>query len=170
MSGTTCYHGVASDEECEQCAAYQARVLAAEVAMSETKHTPPEPWSARFEEHGGYDCITSGWVVRDAQGREIVTVDCGRFGQETAWDGNPAPLVAEEVARLIASAPALAAENERLRGALRKIAELAGPADADAPIVEDYDDTESAYGNGVDVGTWEAGQIARAALDAKGKG
>lgn len=45
--------------------------------------------------------------------------------------------------------------------ALRKIAEM-GPQDE--PEEEDYDDTESAYGNGCDVAAWEAAKIARAAI------
>lgn len=63
-------------------------------------------------------------------------------------------------ARLIAAAPDLLA-------ALKRIAEN-GNFDHE-PEAEDYDDTESAYGNGMDVANWEAAQIARAAI-AKAEG
>lgn len=48
-----------------------------------------------------------------------------------------------------------------LRAALQRIADN-GPKTE--PEEEDYDDTESAYGNGMDVAAWEAATIARTAL------
>lgn len=54
-------------------------------------------------------------------------------------------------------------QAEVLAAALREVA-AHGPDKA--PESEDYDDTESAYGNGQDVAAWEAAQIARTALKA----
>lgn len=63
---------------------------------------------------------------------------------------------------------ALRAENERLRKALEEIDQM-------APIMEpEYDDwggdTEAAENYGHESGLWDAGQIARAALDARKEG
>lgn len=54
-------------------------------------------------------------------------------------------------------------ECKRLRNALQTIAD-AWPFER-IPEPEDYHDTESAYNNGEDVGTWKAAAIARAALE-----
>lgn len=60
----------------------------------------------------------------------------------------------------------LRGQIERYQEALKQIRDL--PSGLSEPEEEDYDDMESAYGNGVDVGTYEAyqqaAQIAREAL------
>lgn len=55
-------------------------------------------------------------------------------------------------------------EVEKYKDALRKLRDN-WPAEADEPEPEDYDDMESAYNNGVDVATYEAHVVAKAALD-----
>jgi hypothetical protein len=56
------------------------------------------------------------------------------------------------------------ADVDRFRDALKRIAD-AGPTTE--PDEAGHDDMESAFSNGVDVGSWEAAEIARAALNAK---
>jgi hypothetical protein len=55
-------------------------------------------------------------------------------------------------------------KEQTLLAALTRIAER-WPADANPPVEGDYDDTESAFSNGMDVSTYEAAVIARAAIE-----
>lgn len=73
-----------------------------------TEHTPG-PWNMKYDEHGGYDCMTSGWHIfagdKDTVDNRIVTLDCGDYG---AYFGNPlATPQAEANTHLIAAAPEL---------------------------------------------------------------
>ncbi|ABM97097.1 hypothetical protein [Methylibium petroleiphilum] len=60
---------------------------------------------------------------------------------------------------------ALASRVAVLENALKTII---AQAPQTAPTEEDYDDTESAYNNGMDVGSWEQAQRASAALNGTG--
>lgn len=42
----------------------------------------PKPWRVVFNEHGGYDCMTGGWMVEAADGTIVVVVDQADYGQE----------------------------------------------------------------------------------------
>jgi hypothetical protein len=66
-----------------------------------------------------------------------------------------------EANRLLLPTPTVIVERDRYRAALQAITYRAPD---DKPEEEDYDDTESAFNNGHDCASWEAGQIAETAL------
>ena len=39
------------------------------------------PFTVRFSEYGGYDCMTSSYDVVNSNEVEVATVDSGRYGQ-----------------------------------------------------------------------------------------
>jgi hypothetical protein len=78
--------------------------------MNTTKtiaHTPG-PWSVTYEEHGGYDCMTGSYDVRDKNKNLVALVDLGNYGQDHCEPATAETLArAERDARLIAAAPEL---------------------------------------------------------------
>jgi hypothetical protein len=38
-------------------------------------------WTYEFVEHGGYDCMTSAWIIRDELGNIVCTLDLADYGQ-----------------------------------------------------------------------------------------
>lgn len=49
--------------------------------MTDTAHTPL-PWSAdEYDSSGGYDCMTGGFHIKDANGKLVLTIDQAIFGQ-----------------------------------------------------------------------------------------
>lgn len=70
----------------------------------------PGPWSYRFSEHGGYDCMTDAFrvVVDVGLGRTIADLDCGSYGQGRCKAlTEEVRAAAEANAKLIAAAPEL---------------------------------------------------------------
>lgn len=47
----------------------------------------PKPWSYSFDETGGYDCISSAFIVTN--GSEEIAVDGKNFGWYAFWESNP---------------------------------------------------------------------------------
>ncbi len=45
--------------------------------MNEMKHTP-EPWEYGFDEYGGYDCCSAGYIILSAE-QHICTIDVGDY-------------------------------------------------------------------------------------------
>ncbi len=67
------------------------------------EHTPG-PWKAIWEEHAGYDCMTSGWCITQEEAlRDLVVVDEGDYRDKGEAQAN---------ARLIAAAPLLLRDLE----------------------------------------------------------
>ena len=57
------------------------------------------PLSWEFQEEAGYDCMYSGYVIKDKRGHELFTLDCRDFDQD-ACTYKPVP-EAEAVAQWI---------------------------------------------------------------------
>ena len=90
----------------------------------------------------------------------------GQLGHWYAWcDGRCDVITGDThhdvLAAYVDALAHFAAESALQRAALRTIVDE-GPDEA--PEMEDYDDTESAYSNGMDVASWGAAQVARRAL------
>jgi hypothetical protein len=58
----------------------------------------PAPWSFEYSEFGGYDSLSSAYIVCDATGEEVTTIDNDSYGESERGQTN---------ARLIASSPEL---------------------------------------------------------------
>ena len=65
--------------------------------MSKAQFTPG-PWKSSYGEHNGYDCMSAGYDIDDANGDLVVTVDCADRNTDEESRAN---------AQLIASAPEL---------------------------------------------------------------
>lgn len=64
----------------------------------------PGPWIAKFNEYGGYDCMTDSWDVSAPElRRHVVCIDQGSFGQGVNKRPFNSP-EAEANARFIAAA------------------------------------------------------------------
>lgn len=60
----------------------------------------PTPWTCSFSDTAGYDCMTGGWYISDANGDTICVIDQANFGQDHCdWDYRSPE--AEQVARAI---------------------------------------------------------------------
>jgi hypothetical protein len=77
---------------------------------------PRARYTKRFEKYGGYDCMTSAWIIFRPDGSQIVCVDCGDFGQ--TFHDKLAPPEAEEVAQLILDALNKDADDTALLAAM----------------------------------------------------
>ena len=113
------------------------------------------PWSLETEyislERKG---TTGNSIVRDSSGAFVCTV------------------LTEQAEGIVACVNAVAAGKattlaQRLVELELAMYRIASSAPQTEPIEEDYDDTESAYSNGMDVGAWTIAQIAVAALASK---
>lgn len=65
------------------------------------------PWSASFDETGGYDCMTGAWKIYDASERTVCEVDQAFYGQELCKHEFRSHEAAA-VAQLLSAAPDLA--------------------------------------------------------------
>lgn len=79
-------------------------------------HTPGPPVRYEFDEHGGYDCMSSGYRVLDAAGRTCVTVDTKEFRRARMMESCEPLEEAEALARLIAAAPDMLAALKTVKG------------------------------------------------------
>lgn len=70
-------------------------------------HIPGPPVRYEFDEHGGYDCMSAGYRVLDADGRTCVTVDTRDYRSARMMKSCTPLEEAEALARLIAAAPDL---------------------------------------------------------------
>lgn len=59
----------------------------------------PRPWYFTYSETGGYDCMTGGFTIFDAEHKVVTVVDQADFGQKHCDDHLIAE--AEEVTRFI---------------------------------------------------------------------
>lgn len=41
----------------------------------------PRPWTKKFDEHGGYDCISSAIIISSANGKLVTTIDLADVSQ-----------------------------------------------------------------------------------------
>lgn len=65
------------------------------------------PWKVTFEEHGGYDAMSSAYLVTNTKTGEAIAIDGGSgFGWYRAWD--PAPPGKKERMEAVANAIAFA--------------------------------------------------------------
>lgn len=82
----------------------------------------------RFVENGGYDCMTDAFHVENL-GKLIVQVDLADFGQEpcaaASWKTRRE---AEDIARLIAAAPAMLEALQALVGCVSSAPRFLDPA------------------------------------------
>lgn len=93
-------------------------------------HTPG-PWTAKnLSEHGGYDCMYAGIEI-EAGETTIATLDLSNYGQNSCGPLPERTPEAEANAKLIAAAPEMVAEIERLRAFLERIGEIAYAGHAD---------------------------------------
>jgi hypothetical protein len=66
------------------------------------------PWTATYDELGGYDCMTAAWHIVDADGTWVCLVDLSYYGQRPNETPSPeAQDRAAAAARLIVGAPEL---------------------------------------------------------------
>lgn len=79
-----------------------------------------EKWTAEFEEFGGYDSMSSTFVIRDEAGERVAVLDTADYTEEGKdWDERyRRDTEMERRANLIAKAPELARQVEELRVAL----------------------------------------------------
>lgn len=76
--------------------------------MSEEKRKTA-PWTAEpFDDSAGYDHMTGGFNITDAEGDLVVTVDQAEFGECPSGQNGTLFPEAERVAKLIAAAPEMA--------------------------------------------------------------
>ena len=40
------------------------------------------PFSAAYDELGGYDCMTGGWRIKNSTGKHLFTIDVGRYDSD----------------------------------------------------------------------------------------
>jgi len=57
------------------------------------------PWSIKFDMHGGYDCMTSAYFIRDKNEKIITEIDTGIVGQ--CGENNESVIEAKEIAKFI---------------------------------------------------------------------
>jgi len=64
-----------------------------------------KPITVEYAEHGGYDCMTSAYYIKDANGRTIADIDSGRYGQKNCHNAEceEARAVAEHIANALNS-------------------------------------------------------------------
>lgn len=100
----------------------------------------PGPWFDSFDELGGEECRSAAYLIR-SMSRDIATVDIRVYlGGDAEWeDRHRRHPEAQANARLLAAAPALLAEVERLRGLLT---EARGHVPSDPPLLSHTGDDE----------------------------
>lgn len=65
----------------------------------------PGPWSAKFGENDGYDCMTAAWTITGADKRQVAVVDYANWNADH-FDSTRIP-EADANAHLIAASPML---------------------------------------------------------------